>query len=105
MIPKALEVSGEGLTPADVLDRIKTGQAQYWSAPGAEIITEADALTVHIWLAGGSLAGVIDLYQRVETWARRIGAKDITIDGRPGWRRVAKAYGFEAHGHGLRKVL
>lgn len=105
MILKALERAGQGLTPEDLFVRIRSGSAQYWEAPDAQIVTETEPGNVHIWLAGGKLGPVLSLYEQVEAWARRIGAEDITIDGRSGWRRVLRPYGYTPDGPLLRKVL
>lgn len=107
MILKALESAGQGLSPADIIARIRAGTAQYWSAPDAEFVTEIDGGGVHIWLGAGRREALFDLYlSQVEPWARSIGAREVTIDGRKGWLRFAKRFGFErVDGCALRKVL
>ncbi len=107
MILEALRRGEQGLTSDDVLHRIRSGKARYWSAPDAQFVTELEADGLHIWLGAGKREALFSLYlQQVEPWARRIGAGAITIDGRKGWLRFAEKFGFERVGEcALRKVL
>lgn len=107
MIAEALRRSGQGMTPDDVIARIRSGVAQYWSAPDAEFVTEITPEGVNVWLGAGKREALFALYlAKIEPWARSIGAREVTVEGRRGWLRFAERFGFERVGDtALRKVL
>ena len=48
-------------------------------------------------LAGDDLATwILEAQRALETWARELGATQIVIEGRKGWERVLRPYGFES---------
>lgn len=101
----ALEETSE----AELLDEIAAGRAQLWPGETAVIVTQCVAETggraLHVWLAGGDLAGVMALKPGVEAWGRAQGCHYVTIDGRPGWSRVLRRLGYVQHEAGLKRML
>jgi hypothetical protein len=48
-------------------------------------------------LAGDDLASwILEAHRALETWAREMGATQIVIEGRKGWERVLRPYGYES---------
>jgi len=88
---------------------IHSGRAQLWAGEGAAVVSQcveaSTGRSLHIWLAGGALAGVLALRPGIEAWARGLGCEAITIEGRTGWARVLRAHGYEPHGANLRRSL
>lgn len=96
-------------TEAQLLEDILSGRVQLWAGEGAAVVTqrvcEDGASRLHIWLAGGDLAGILSLRPGIEAWARGQGCRHITIDGRAGWSRVLRRLGYSAEGHQLQRTL
>lgn len=94
----ALERGGSTHDLDDVLEQIRTGEAQLWEADDAVIVTEIhDAprkRVVHFWLATGELDAVIALSRRVLDWAADQGCTQATLAGRRGWEKVLAAEGW-----------
>lgn len=94
---------------AELLAELESGRAQLWIGERCAIVTqqvmEIDGPCLHVWLAGGALNGVLELRAGIEAWARGAGCRSITIDGRPGWRRVLNAFGYRIAGHELKRML
>lgn len=95
----------DGDTWAEVLDRLKEDTAQLWFGDGCAMVTEIWGPDFHVWLAGGSLRGIMELRPRVEETARFWGLRKITIGGRPGWNRVLRRHGYTLNGDVLEKML
>lgn len=94
---------------AELLEEIVAGRAQLWPGETAVMVTqcviEADGRALHVWLAGGELAGVMALKPGVEAWGRAQGCNYVTIDGRPGWARLLRRLGYVPHEAGLKRML
>lgn len=91
-LENALEYSGGTHTVEDVYVGIREGQYQFWSGEDSAIVTEIiyspQKTTVNYFLAGGTLAELETMSERVERWAREeVQADNITLVGRPGWTR------------------
>jgi len=88
---------------------LHSGRAQLWAGEGAAVVSQCVEASagrgLHIWLAGGNLAGVLALQPGIEAWARGLGCAAITIEGRAGWRRVLRAHGYQPHGAILKRSL
>lgn len=95
----------DGETWADVLARLKENTAQLWFGDGCAMLTEIWGPDFHVWLAGGSLRGIMELRPRVEETARFWGLKRVTINGRRGWDRALKKCGYVRAGEELEKML
>jgi hypothetical protein len=87
----------EDVTEDDLLNELLLGRAQLWAGDKAAVVTQCtnNPPCFHLWLAGGPLADVMSLLPGGVAWARSMGLKQVTVDGRKGWSRVLKAYGFE----------
>ena len=94
-------------TETDVVVRLLEGSAQLWLGEASAMVTEVirDPRTLHLWLAGGDLQDLMSLNHGVSAWARTMGCKSVTIDGRQGWFRALKKLGFRRDGDLLRKAL
>lgn len=95
----------EALTWDDVEDRLLNRKAQLWLGDGCAMVTEIYGDTIHVWLGGGTLRGLLELRPKVEAWARAVGCVAATIETRPGWSRVLRRFGFERRGDELEKTL
>lgn len=77
--------------------------------PCAALLTQVDTTTNNamICLVGGShvLAGASQHLVLIEDWARSCGAKRMAMDGRNGWVRFLKAFGYMSEGSTVIKDL
>lgn len=90
---------------ADVEARFLRDEINLWLGEDCAMVTERLPDEIHVWLGGGSLAGLLDLRPRVEETARYWGCRKATINGRLGWDRVLKPYGYTRNGDELEKNL
>lgn len=94
---------------AELIAELAVGDAQLWLGEQGAIVTqrieEDGGPVLHVWLAGGRLAGVMALRAGIEAWARGQGCIAITIDGRAGWSRLLRSHGYAAQGGELRRRL
>lgn len=70
-----------------------------------QCVSRPDGRALHVWLAGGDLAGVLALKPGVEAWGRAQGCDFVTINGRAGWARVLRRSGFRNVDGELRRDL
>ena len=88
----------EGGEEAEVVADLASGMAQIWEGEGAGLVTQCVAglsgRSLHVWLAGGNLREIIALRPGVEAWARAQGCVRVTIDGRRGWAKVLRGWGY-----------
>jgi hypothetical protein len=102
-------------TPAELEDgwdlptirqRLAHGDMQMWTAGTPEDGVKAVAITEIIDTPEGRIAGVpivagddlaawIDYAETIETWAKLNGCDWLQGQGRKGWRRVLKRYGWD----------
>lgn len=98
-IEAALEYSGGTHVYEDVERSILEGRMQIWpgrkSAAVTEIIEYARKKVLHIFLAGGDMAELIDMIDSAAAWGRTQGCTSLTMSGRKGWERVLGQNGFE----------
>jgi hypothetical protein len=94
-------------TEAEVLELLRANQAQLWQGDTAAAVLQLirPPPTLHIWLAGGSMAGLLEMRAGMEAWGRSQGCDYVTINGRRGWARVLAPFGYEPDGEELRKAL
>ncbi len=94
---------------AELVADLASGRAQLWvgerSAMVTQCVAETRGLCLHVWLAGGDLRNILELKPGVEAWARARGCTHVTIDGRPGWARVLRQYGYALRGDELERRL
>lgn len=106
---KALEASGEGLTLQYVEEQLSTGEALLWTGKQACLVTSlhTDLTTserfLHVWLGCGDIKELIRLEPGISAWARARQCTYASIDGRKGWQRVFKRFGFNPVDGELRK--
>lgn len=109
----ALETDRDVPTEADLVSDLHANRAQLWPGRSAAIVSrlqqqQRDGLivpTIVVWLAGGDLAGVLELIPGIEAWARSQGAVEAAIYARKGWSRVLARHGFKMVDGELRLVL
>jgi hypothetical protein len=92
-LEKAVRRFGNTHTKEHIRQRLADGRAQLWTERDAALVTsieryDSGMVEVRGWLGGGSLDGLRRIEKRVEPWARSIGAKRLSILGRPGWIRA-----------------
>lgn len=109
VLKEATDVEGD-VTVAEVLDEVLAGRAQLWPGDASVLVTqcvEHDGVrAIHAWLGGGILSELASMRPGVEAFGRAMGARFATIDGRPGWERFYRRYGYKLDDDGvLRKAL
>lgn len=91
-IEDALEYSGGTHDFEDVVDGIRAGTMQLWPAPKGCVVTEIVSYpkkkVIHIFLAGGELDQILDMYDDVSEFGRSNGCVKMTLAGRRGWKKV-----------------
>ncbi len=96
-------------TEASLVEDLVAGRAHLWVGEAAALVTqcvdEPAGRTLHVWLAGGNLAEILNLKPGVEAWGRAQGCVRLTLCGRKGWRRVLGPLGFEVLGDELMRRL
>lgn len=106
LLGKAVERSGDNW--AEVVSDLDTGKAQLWltveDEPVAAMVTRRDGSTLEVWLAGGAvLSGSVPHLETAIKAAKADGATNGRIDGRKGWERVLRPYGWRRDGDELVK--
>lgn len=103
---KALEFEGD--PEVELVAKLQAGHAQLWLGERCAMVTEvhqeSEGRSLHVWLAGGDLDEIVSLTPGIAAWGRMMGCVEATIEGRPGWARVLKPYGFAGETI-LRKAL
>ena len=84
----------QGQEWSEVIDRIQSNTAQLWLGEGSALVTEIVGDAIHVWLGGGDLTELLAMRPLVERAGREWGLNRATIDGRPGWARVFKPFGY-----------
>lgn len=95
--------------PGPVLALVLSNQATLWPGERAAMVTQllssAEGRFLHVWLAGGSLAELLAMRAGIEAWGRVQGAEFMSIDGRRGWDRLLRPFGYERVGAEVVKRL
>jgi hypothetical protein len=98
-IEAALEYSGGSHVFDDVRDGILSGRMQIWPGRASVAITEIIEYpckkVLHVFLAGGEMAELIDMIDSAAIWGDAQGCTSITMSGRRGWDRVLGNHGFK----------
>lgn len=98
-----------GLSKDELRDLLLRGQAMLWPGERGALVTQCvvtpEGRFLHCWLGGGSLRALLDLRPGVEAWGRMMGCDYATIEGRKGWDRVFRPFGYGRCGEDLRKRL
>lgn len=91
-ISDALEYAGGSHTLADVWHGIEGGGYQLWPGERSAIVTEMlqtpGHLTLHFFLAGGSLPELEGMLPVILAWGREQGCTRASLLGRHGWQRT-----------------
>lgn len=85
---------GETRSIADVRAEVEAGKAWFMPGPNAAAVLRVTK-RAHVWLAGGSLAEIVNRLPETERWAVNQGCERLSLVGRKGWNRVLAPYGFE----------
>ena len=89
----ALDHAGNLFTLDDVKQAVLRGEATFHPGLNAAVITEIRVYPqkkiYNCWLAGGDIEELkLAFAPAVRKYAKRAGCDAITIQGRPGWKRV-----------------
>jgi len=86
---RALDFNGNLYSLDDIEEHLLSGKLQSHAEGETWVITQVhdwpQRRAVNIMYLVGSLAGTPELEQKIEEWARSIGADIITAGGRDGW--------------------
>lgn len=97
-IKKALAITGSH-SWEDVMAGLVDGRFQIFDNDHGvwitEIIQAPKKRTLHCWIVAGELPGVMDLQDAVEKHALANTCECITAEARPGWKHVAREYGWQ----------
>lgn len=105
----ALRIDCEA-SPDELLDDLLTGRAQLWEAERGAVVTQCmvtpQGPAIHAWLGAGRLSDLLGLRPGIEAYGRTHGAQWATVEGRRGWSRIYRPFGYELDADGvLRKHL
>ena len=96
-IEDALEYSGGTHLFEDIEEGILSGKMQLWPGPNCAAVTEVIEYkrkkVLHIFLAGGDMAGLLDMMDSAEDWGRTQFCTSLTLSGRRGWSGPAPSRG------------
>lgn len=109
LLEAALAHEGVGRSVEDVLERIKSGDAQMWAGKAAfhitEIIIYPNRKTLHVWLSGGDMGELIEMAPKLMAWGKSMGCSHASIEGRAGWERKLAPMGFKKQAVSLGMTL
>ena len=109
LLQPALDRAGNTHALSDVLDDINRGNVSFLPGEKSALVFETMVFPLKtvltIWLAGGDLNELVEMYQHVERFARQNDVNEIKIMGRPGWVKSAEKQGFQPIGTVLSKDL
>jgi hypothetical protein len=94
-------------TEAEVVSELLTGRATLWPGERAAFVTTliTDPARMHVWLGGGDGAEMLAMIPGMAAWGRAQGAQWATVNGRRGWKRRLRDFGFEPRNGELWKAL
>lgn len=95
-------------TEAEIIDHLAKGHAQLWVGERSAFVTQVrqgKQRFLHVWLGGGDIAEMFDLIPGIAAWARGMGCAYAEVNGRLGWARALKPFGFSGPPDELRKPL
>ena len=104
ILQRAVDDADGRWTSEQLLADVESGRVLVWMVPhGTKIVGVFTTRVVESavrWClvedcAGDDLASwILEALRALETWAREIGAAQIVLEGRRGWERVLRPYGF-----------
>ena len=81
-----------------VYEDLQARVAQLWLVDGGAIVTETyetdEGEICRVAYAGGSLEAGLKGLPTIEDWARRNGCTKMIVEGRKGWARALRPYGY-----------
>ena len=81
----------------DVWAGIEEGRFQLWAGKNSAVVTEIYLYpkknVFHIFLAGGDLAELLEMWDSIEIYAKVIGCSAVSVSGRKGWAKVLESRG------------
>ena len=94
-------------TEREVVGELLSGRATLWPGERAAFVTTliTDPDRMHVWLGGGDGAEMVAMIPGMAAWGRAQGAKWATVNGRRGWKRRLRDFGFEPRDGELWKAL
>lgn len=97
LIDRALAEGYGQMTFEDVVERIGSGEFQFWCSESSCVITTIDIFPrikqLTVIIGAGDLTEINDhIRPIIEEWARKIGCDTMLIMGRPGWQRALEGY-------------
>ncbi len=90
----------------EVLQRLSDARAQLWTTGFSAAVTEiTDDNWLHVVTMGGVMADVAEVLPAIERFAKFSKCQGVRLEGRAGWRRALKKYGYAAVGEEVVKFL
>lgn len=81
----------------DVWAGIESGRFQFWPGKNSAVVTEIYTYpkknVFHIFLAGGDLTELLEMWDSIEIYAKVIGCSAVSVSGRKGWVKVLESRG------------
>lgn len=83
----------------DIVDGVYSGHMQLWPRAKGCLVTEVVVYPkrkiLNVFLGAGELDELADMHQDIIKWARDSGCDGASINGRRGWVRAFKQYGWK----------
>lgn len=96
-IEDALEYSNGTHDIADIQEGVESGRFQFWPGKNSAVITEIYVYpkkkVFHIFLAGGRMDELLEMWDSIEIYAKVVGCSSLSVSGRKGWTRVLESRG------------
>ncbi len=97
LIDRALAEGYGQMTFEDVVERLNSGEFQFWRSESSCVVTTIDIFPrikqLTVIIGAGDLKEINDhIRPIIEEWARGIGCDTMLIMGRPGWQRALEGY-------------
>lgn len=81
----------------DVWQGIEEGRFLFWPGKNSAVVTEIYVYpkkkVFHIFLAGGDLEELLEMWDSIEIYAKVVGCSSLSVSGRKGWVRVLESRG------------
>ena len=94
-IEDALEYSGGTHDIEHIWEGIQSGRYQFWPGKYSAIVTEfhiyPKKTSLHVFLAGGKLEELLDMWDSMEIYAKATGCASLSVSGRKGWMRALES--------------
>lgn len=93
----ALEYADDTHDIEDIWEGVQEGRYQFWPGKESAIITEFHVYpkkrSLHVFLAGGKLDELLDMWDSMEIYAKATGCASLSVSGRKGWMRALESRG------------